>query len=160
MNKVSLIGNLTTDPEIRHTTNGQVVTNIRIATNRGWKDQSGQTQEEVEYHQVVLWGRLAEIASQYFAKGRKVYIEGRLRTRNWAGQDGIKRYTTEIVGEEIMMLSPKSHDSASSAYSQNKGQESVQQQPQVETFEEDNVPMGDFSAGDNSSDIKLEDLPF
>ncbi|MBP8016738.1 single-stranded DNA-binding protein [Candidatus Gracilibacteria bacterium] len=104
LNKVQLIGNLTADPEIKQTPNGQFVANFSIATNRTWKDTSGTKQEQVEFHNVVLWGRLAEIAQQYIKKGKKVYIEGRLQTRNWEDQTGVKRYKTEVVGENLIML--------------------------------------------------------
>lgn len=157
-NTVIIIGNLTADPELRQTGSGQMVANIRVASNRGWKDATGQLQEETEFHQIVLWGRLAEIASQYFAKGRKVYIEGRLRTRNWEGQDGVKRYTTEVVAEDIMILSPKGNNDSAGGHSfmPNKEKQGQKESPAIETFEDDNVS-SNLPADD---EIKLEDLPF
>jgi single-strand DNA-binding protein len=106
LNKVQIIGNITQDIELKQTPNGQNVTTISIATNRNWTDSSGNRQEQAEFHNVVLWGKLAEIAGQYLQKGKKVYIEGRLQTRSWEAQDGTKRYRTEIVGENMIMLSP------------------------------------------------------
>ena len=106
LNKVQIIGNITQDVELKQTPNGQNVTTISIATNRNWTDSSGNRQEQAEFHNVVLWGKLAEIAGQYLAKGKKVYIEWRLQTRSWEAQDGTKRYRTEIVGENMIMLSP------------------------------------------------------
>jgi len=104
LNKAMIIGNLTRDPEIRNTATGQSVASFAIATNLVWKDQSGQKQEKVEFHNIVAWRRLAEICGQYLKKGAKVYVEGRLQTRDWVGQDGIKRYRTEIVAENLIML--------------------------------------------------------
>lgn len=104
LNKVYLIGRLTQDPEARTTPTGQNVTTLRLATNRVWNDQaSGQKREAVEYHTVIAWARLGEIASQYLRKGGMVMIEGRLQTRNWTGQDNVKRYMTEIVAENLQI---------------------------------------------------------
>ncbi|MDP5038981.1 MAG: single-stranded DNA-binding protein [Candidatus Gracilibacteria bacterium] len=104
LNKVQIIGNITQDVELKQTPNGQNVCSISIATNRSWLDNSGMKQEVAEFHSIVLWGKLAEIAGQYLHKGKKVYIEGRLQTRSWEAQDGTKRYKTEIVGENMIML--------------------------------------------------------
>lgn len=104
LNKVMLIGNVTRDPEIRKTPNGQTVASVGLATNRRWKDQSGQRQEQVEYHNIVVWRKLAEIVGQYVKKGSKIYIEGRLQTRSWDDQSGTKKYKTEIVAENLIML--------------------------------------------------------
>lgn len=103
LNKVYLIGRLTQDPETRSTTTGQSVTTLRMATNRVWKDTSGGRKDATEYHTVIAWSRLGEIASQYLRKGGLVMIEGRLQTRNWTGQDNVKRYVTEIVAESLQM---------------------------------------------------------
>jgi len=107
LNKVYLIGRLTQDPETRSTTSGQSVTTLRMATNRVWKDPSGGRRDATEYHTVIAWSRLGEIASQYLKKGGLLMIEGRLQTRNWTGKDNVKRYTTEIVAESLQM-GPKS----------------------------------------------------
>ncbi|MCB9462139.1 MAG: single-stranded DNA-binding protein [Candidatus Eisenbacteria bacterium] len=105
INKVILIGNLGTDPEIRHTSGGQAVCNFRIATNESWGGRDGQErQERTEWHNIVAWGRLAEICNEYLRKGKQVYLEGRLQTRQWEDKDGVKRYTTEIVAQNMMML--------------------------------------------------------
>ena len=105
INKVILIGNLGKDPETRYMPNGGAVTNITVATSETWKDkQSGEQQERTEWHRVVFFNRLAEIAGEYLKKGSKVYIEGSLRTHKWQGQDGQDRYTTEIVANEMQML--------------------------------------------------------
>ena len=104
LNKAMIIGNLTRDPEIKNTPTGQTVASFSVATNFVWNDASGQKQERVEFHNVVAWRRLAEICGQYLKKGSKVYIEGRLQTRDWTGQDGVKRYRTEIITENMIML--------------------------------------------------------
>ena len=105
INKVILIGNLGQDPETRSTPGGTTVTNIRIATSESWKDkQSGEMKEQTEWHTVVLWNRLGEIAGEYLKKGSQVYIEGRLRTRKWQDKTGNDRYSTEIVASEMQML--------------------------------------------------------
>ncbi len=114
INKVILVGNLGADPETRYTASGAAVTNIRLATSESWRDkQSGETQERTEWHRVVFFNRLAEIAGEYLRKGRQVYIEGSLRTRKWQDQTGQDRYTTEIVANEMQMLG--SRDDAGSA---------------------------------------------
>lgn len=105
INKAILIGNLGKDPETRYTAGGSAVTNIRIATNETWKDkQTGEQQERTEWHAVVFFGRLAEIAAEYLRKGSTVYVEGRLQTRKWQDKDGQDRYSTEIVANEMQML--------------------------------------------------------
>jgi single-strand DNA-binding protein len=101
-NQAIVLGNLTKDPELRYTPNGQSVVNFSVATNRRWIDKNTQqAQEAVEFHNVVAWGKLAEICNQILYKGRKALIVGRLQTRNWEGQDGVKRYVTEIVADHI-----------------------------------------------------------
>jgi single-strand DNA-binding protein len=107
LNKVMVIGNMTRDPELRATPTGRQVASFSIATNRVWTDANGQKQKQAEFHNVVFWGKLAEICGQYLKKGQKVYVEGRMQTREWTGQDGIKRYRTEIIGENMIMLSAK-----------------------------------------------------
>lgn len=107
INKVILIGNLGADPEIRYTQSGTPVVNFRIATTERWKDKDGQQQEQTEWHNVVAWGRLAEICGEYLAKGSKVYVEGKLQTRKWQDQNGNDRYTTEVIAREMKMLSPR-----------------------------------------------------
>ena len=105
INKVILIGNLGADPEVRYMPSGGAVANVRLATTDSWKDrQSGDQQERTEWHRVVFFGRLGEIAGEYLRKGSKVYVEGRLQTRKWQGQDGQDRYTTEIVANDMQML--------------------------------------------------------
>ncbi|BAP13296.1 MAG: single-stranded DNA-binding protein [Alcanivorax borkumensis] len=119
VNKVILIGNLGADPETRFMPSGGAVTNVRLATSESWKDrQSGQMQERTEWHRVVLFNKLGEIAGEYLKKGSKVYIEGSIRTRKWQGQDGQDRYTTEIVANEMQMLDGRGDGGGQGGYSQ------------------------------------------
>lgn len=142
INKAILIGNLGADPETRHTAGGNAVTNIRIATSESWRDkQSGEQQERTEWHRVVLFGRLGEIAGEYLRKGSKVYIEGRIQTRKWQGQDGQDRWTTEIVANEMQMLDSRGGGSA--PYDDNR-------QPQ---------PSYDGPPSDNGGGLE-DDIPF
>ncbi|MEH6912209.1 MAG: single-stranded DNA-binding protein [Oceanicoccus sp.] len=131
INKVILIGNLGNDPEQKSMPNGNAVTNITVATSESWKDkQTGQQQERTEWHRVVFFNRLAEIAGQYLSKGSKVYLEGSLRTRKWQDQGGQDRYTTEIVANEMQMLDSRGGGSQQGGGHQNDGygQQAPQQQ--------------------------------
>ncbi len=145
LNKAMIIGNLTRDPEVRNTTTGQMVASFSVATNLVWTDQSGQQQKKAEFHNVVAWRKLAEICSKYLKKGSKVYIEGRLQTTDWAGQDGVKRYKTEIVAENLIMLDSRGASAAPSEAGQGSGPEAVIQVP------EENI---------NDEEIKIENIPF
>ncbi|MDD5110883.1 MAG: single-stranded DNA-binding protein [Patescibacteria group bacterium] len=140
LNKVMLIGNVTRDPEVRTTPNGQNVATIGVATNRRWNDQSGQKKEEVEFHNVVVWRKLADIVGQYVKKGSKIYVEGRLRTRSWDDQSGQKRYRTEIVAENIIMLD-------------RPGQSSPPAAPASDEATQPAPPSGE-------PEINVEDIPF
>ena len=113
LNKCLLIGNLTRDPEVRYLPNSDAVCNFAIATSETWKDKSGVKQEKTEFHNIVMYRKLAEIAGEYLKKGAPVYIEGRLQTRKWE-KDGVTRYTTEIIGDSMQMLGGKSDNNASS----------------------------------------------
>jgi single-strand DNA-binding protein len=104
LNKVMIIGNLGSDPEVRMTPSGVQVATLSIATSRSWKDQSGESREKTEWHRVILWRGLADVAQRYLKKGNSVYIEGRLETRSWDDNSGQKRYTTEVIGDQMIML--------------------------------------------------------
>ena len=112
LNKAMLIGNLCTDPEARFLQDGTCVCNLRIATSEKFKNRAGEQQEKTEFHKVVLWGRLGEVANEYLTKGAKVYIEGKIETRKWQDRDGNDKYTTEIRGNEMKMLGGGSRTSA------------------------------------------------
>jgi len=119
VNKVILVGNLGKDPEVRYSPNGGAVANITIATSESWKDKtSGEKQEKTEWHRVVFFGRLAEIAGEYLKKGAQIYIEGRLQTRKWQDKEGKDRYTTEIVANEMQMLGSREGRGAPSEFDQ------------------------------------------
>jgi single-strand DNA-binding protein len=107
LNQVQIIGNITRDPELRQIPGGQSVASFSVATNFSWTDQSGQKQDKPEYHNVVAWRKLAEVCGQYLKKGSKVFIQGRIQTRDWEGEDGVKRYRTEIVADKMIMLDRK-----------------------------------------------------
>ena len=142
LNKAMIIGRLTRDPEVRTTPQGQTVASFGVATNRVWTDQSGQKQEKVEYHNIVAWRRLAEICGQYLAKGRRVYIEGSLQTRDWVGQEGVKKYRTEIVANNMIMLDGRATG----------GTNTAPPPPQEEP------PASENPGGEE--EIKVEDIPF
>lgn len=145
LNRAQLIGNLTADPELRQTTTGQQVCSFSVATNRTWTNQQGEKQEQADYHNIVAWGRLAEICAEYLHKGKKVFIEGRLQTRDWEGQDGVKRYRTEIVAENMIMLD-RSGGQQGGGNRSNAGYGSP--------------AMQDAPADNLDDEIKLEDIPF
>lgn len=107
LNRVELIGNLTRDPELRYTPQGTAVCTFGVATNRTWQTDNGEKKEDTEFHRVVAWNKLAELCSQLLTKGRKVYVEGRLQTRSWTGQDGAQKSTTEIVINDMLILDSK-----------------------------------------------------
>lgn len=104
INKVILIGNLGADPELRYTSGGSAVADLRVATSRRWTGKDGSTQEDTQWHRVVVWGKQAETCKEYLTKGRQIYVEGRLQTRQWEDRDGNKRYTTEVVAETVKFL--------------------------------------------------------
>lgn len=139
VNKVILVGNLGQDPEVRYMSNGVAVTNISLATSETWKDrQTGEQRDRTEWHQVVIFGKLAEIAGEYLRKGSQVYIEGQLQTRKWQNQSGQERYTTEIIvniGGTMQLLGGKGSITNNSDDSLNSGQTSYQQVATVTTNE-------------------------
>jgi single-strand DNA-binding protein len=110
LNKVQLIGNLTRDPELRYTPQGTAVCSFSVATNRNWTTDTGEKKDEVEFHRIVAWNKLAELCSQFLVKGRKVFVEGRLATRSWTAQDGTQKQTTEIVISDMILLDSKRPD--------------------------------------------------
>ncbi|MEK7606918.1 MAG: single-stranded DNA-binding protein [Patescibacteria group bacterium] len=152
LNKAMIIGNMTRDPEVRAIPNGQSVCSFSLATNRSWTDAAGQKQEQAEFHNIVAWGKLAEICGQYLTKGRKVYIEGRLQTREWETQEGVKRNRTEIVAENMIILD------------RGQGQGGPRPAGQANPFapaanQSNSIPTA--PATDNPDDtIKVENIPF
>lgn len=120
INKVILVGNLGKDPEVRHLENGASVANFPLATTESYKDKNGNRQEQTEWHNIVLWRGLAQIAEQYLKKGSQVYIEGKIRSRSWQDKEGNTRYTTEIVGDNMTMLGGRSDNNTSKTVESNK----------------------------------------
>ena len=147
LNKVQIIGNLTAEPEVRETPNGQKVATFSVATNRKWKDASGMLQEEVEYHNCVAWRGLADIAEQYMHKGKKVYVEGYLKTRSWDDTAGVKRYKTEIVSDNVILLSSPGGSNGWESYSQSDAAPAEQTAPRK-------------SKAKAEESISIEDIPF
>lgn len=158
LNKVFLIGNLTSDPEVRTTPSGQMVCNFRMATNRIWNDKNtGQQQQKTEYHSVVAWRRLAEIASQFLNKGGLVFIEGRLETRTWQDQNGNKRYRTEIIAER-MQLGPRSFPKPASTPSLIEEETAPAQQEEIPIIEEE--PELKPTETTETEEIDVKKIPF
>ncbi|MCX6796731.1 MAG: single-stranded DNA-binding protein [Candidatus Falkowbacteria bacterium] len=155
LNKAMIIGNLTRDPEVRNTPTGITVATFSVATNMIWKDQRGQKQEKVEYHNVVTWRKLAEICGQYLHKGSKVYVEGRIQTRDWVGQDGIKRYRTEIIADNLIMLDRAGAAAVHSASDIPLPSESMASEPVIDIEEGTEDDMNP-----SEEEIKVENIPF
>ena len=140
LNKVMLIGNLGKDPEVRFTASGQAVASFSLATSEKFKGKSGEWEERTEWHNITLWGKLAEIAGEYLSKGKTIYVEGRLQTRKWQDKSGNDRYTTDIVGDKMQMLSAKGERSGggdnSSSAPKTGGGSSYEEPP----FQDDDIP--------------------
>ena len=158
VNKVLLVGRLTRDPEIRNTPGGQSVATLSMATNRFWKDKSGQRQDKTEFHNVVLWGRLAEIAGQYLTKGQEAYIEGRLETRKYTAKDGGERRVTEIIAENMQLGSRAQGGSSSSFGSPRPAAPVAPASSQKEQPMEEEIPT--INLDEEQDEIKIEDVPF
>ena len=140
LNKVMLIGNLGKDPEVRYTTSGAAVASFSVATTEKFKNKSGEWEEKTEWHNVTLWSRLAEIAGEYLSKGKTVYIEGGLQTRKWQDKDGKDRYTTEIVGEKMQMLSTKGEGGGRSGGGRSGGEPTAAYDDPVAYNQDDDIP--------------------
>jgi single-strand DNA-binding protein len=150
LNKAMIIGNLGRDPEMRYTPSGQAVTQFTVAVNRNWKDPNGEWKEETEWFRVVVWGQQAERAAEHLRKGNKVYIEGRLQTRQWEDQTGAKRYTTELVANQVTNLERRSRDEGAE-----EGAPASTSRPTRP------APSGDAGGGEKLDDgNNFDDLPF
>jgi len=152
LNKAFLIGRLTADPQLRSTKTGQSVAAFSVATNRVWNDKEGNKQEAVEFHNIVVWGRQAEVATKFLKKGQMVLIEGRIQTRNYEGNDGNKRYVTEIVAERVQ-FGPKAGGGSGGGSSDFGG--GADQAGEAKKKEVEDIPTINID-----DDIKEEDLPF
>ena len=166
VNKVILVGNLGRDPEVRYMPNGEAVANFSIATTENWKDKSGVKQEKTEWHNIVMYRRLAEIAGEYLKKGRPVYIEGRLQTRKWE-KDGVTRYSTEIIGDQMQMLGSKDGGSSNASYDGGMDQggapedmnQSQPRQSAQPSSKQAPASQGSTKSGGNFDDFE-DDIPF
>lgn len=152
------MGNLTRDPELRYTPNGQPVTSFGVATNRSWKDANGDKKDEVEFHEVVVWGKLAELCSQYLTKGRKVHVMGRLQTRSWEGQDGAKRQKTEIVAQDIAFVD--SRRDGGDYPVEDAVKEAPKKDSKSKSKKEDKESNSAKATKDEEEEINLDDIPF
>lgn len=170
LNKVQLIGNLTRDPELRYTPNGTAVCSVGLATNRSWTTETGEKREETEFHRIVSWNKLAELCSQLLTKGRKVYVEGRLSTRTWTGQDGQQRTTTEIVIDDMILLDsrrPVEGGAAGGVEFEEKPEQRVEEEKAV-PVEEGEKKKGKKAASEekksepepSTDEISPDDIPF
>ncbi|MAJ90609.1 MAG: single-stranded DNA-binding protein [Legionellales bacterium] len=154
VNKVTLIGNLGNDPEVRYGASGNAVANVSLATTESWRDKdSGEQQEKTEWHRVVFFGKLAEIVGEYLKKGRQVYVEGRLQTNKWQDKEGNDRYTTQIVANEMQMLGSKDNNLNNQGFSPSNSTASAEEEKQPEEKKQSasiESPMDNFD----------EDIPF
>lgn len=156
LNRVQLIGNLTRDPELRYTPQGTGVCTFGLATNRSWTTDNGDKKEEAEYHKIVAWNKLGELCSQLLTKGRKVYVEGRLSTRSWTGQDGVQKSTTEIVIDDMIILdsrkegAPVAEVDMSYGEDEDKSEEKVEKKATATKKKEEKV----------EEDVNPDDIPF
>lgn len=161
LNKVQLIGNLTRDPELRYTPSGAAVCTIGLATNRSWMTESGEKKEETEFHRIIAWNKLAELCSQLLVKGRKIYIEGRLRTNSWTAQDGTQKNITEIVIEDMILLDSKRPVSGEEVHTATV---TAQPAPTAATAKKPSAPASDEKTATTASgvneDVNPDDIPF
>lgn len=152
-NQVILIGNLARDPELRNTTSGQNVASFAVATNRVWTNQQGETQEQADFHNIVAWGKLAELSDQYLSKGRKVMIVGRLQTRSWDGEDGKKNYKTEVVANEVNFLDRPGDEGGDAGTAEPSGSPKA-------TKSKESKGKDEVSIADSDDDVDLSEIPF
>lgn len=157
LNRAQIIGNITRDPEVR-VAGGQKVATFGVATSFSWKDQSGERKEKTEFHNIVAWRKLAEICEQYLRKGSKVYIDGRIQTRDWEGEDGVKRYRTEILMENMIMLDKKGATGGAPSdfgggFESSREQRSIKEKKAPEISQE-------AAAKPEEEEVSIDDLPF
>lgn len=156
LNKVQLIGNLTRDPELRYTPTGSAVCSIGLATNRYWTTESGEKKEDTEFHRVVAWNKLAELCSQLLSKGRKIYVEGRLKTNTWQGQDGNQRSTTEVIIEDMILLDSKIPTTSQTT----SAQPAPTSAPTASPGDDHQTPQATTNTPTGSEDVNPDDIPF
>jgi len=154
LNKVMIIGRLGKDPELKYTPSGAAVCNFSVATSETWADKSGQKQEKTEWHNIVVWGKLAELCNQYLAKGRQAYIEGSLSTRSWDGKDGQKKYMTEVNAKTVQFLGGQANAGQGQSRDNGQNQAAPAQQPQ-----QNNAMNQDYDIATDSN-FTSDDIPF
>lgn len=157
LNQVQLIGNLTRDPELRYTPSGTAVCTFSVATNRQWTTDSGERKEDVEFHRIVAWQKLAEICGKFLSKGRKVYVQGRLQTRSWKGQDGNERQTTEIVINDMIILDSRGRSEGDSRVTKPDEADVVKK---TETQSKSKEIKKQEKPASKSEDVPPDDIPF
>lgn len=140
VNKVLLIGRLGSNPEIRYTPSGAAVANFNVATNESWNDKNGQKQERTEWHRIVVWGKLAQLCGEYLTKGRQVYIEGRLQTRQWQDKEGQTKYTTEVIANTVQFLGGGDRATTQAGASSGKVDDMSQVRMEEPSFTEEDIP--------------------
>lgn len=167
LNRAQVLGNLTRDPEMRYTPNGQAVSSFSVATNRRWTNRdSGEMQEQVEFHNIVVWGKHAESVTPMLKKGHPVFVEGRMQTRSWEGQDGVKRYKTEIVADSVIVLTSRNASSAMPENEDNPVEDVAKGEVKKDTTKDkksdtDEKAKTDVPAKDDKlEEIDIEDIPF
>ena len=164
VNKVMVLGHLGRDPELKYTQTGMAVCKFSLATNEYWTDKSGQKQERTEWHRIVVWDKQAERCSQYLAKGRQVFIEGRLQTSSWEGQDGTKRYSTDIIAKTVQFIGgandvPNTGERADSFKQQNANQSTETTASSTATPEQTSPPVQDYQVNTDTN-FTADDIPF
>ena len=170
LNRAQLIGNLTRDPELRYTPNGTAVCSFSIATNRSWTTDAGEKKDQADFHRIVAWNKLAEICSQFLVKGRKVYVEGRLTTRNWNAQDGTQRSTTEVIITDMILLDSRRQEEdrlesvpaeeVVEEIEENKEEKKGRQKKNTRGKKEEKKPKGSDKEGPSNDEIAPDDIPF
>ncbi len=169
LNRVQLIGNLTRDPELRYTPSGSAVCTFGLATNRSWTTDAGEKREEVDFHKIVSWNKLAELCSQFLTKGRKVYVEGRLSTRNWTAQDGAQKTTTEVIIDDMILLDNKGGSAPSAGPSDDnfdpeQGPETKPAAAKKPVANKDEVPppspASNAAGAKSDEEVAPDDIPF
>lgn len=160
LNRVQLIGNLTRDPELRYTPQGTAVCSFGLATNRSWTTDAGEKRDEAEFHKIVAWNKLAELCSQFLTKGRKVFVEGRLSTRSWTGQDGAQKQTTEIIISDMILLDSagrRTEDEVETSEPEEKPEKKSKAKTEKVEKEDEEVPSEEPATGE---EVAPDDIPF
>ena len=159
LNRAQLIGNLTRDPELRYTPSGTAVCSFSIATNRNWTTDTGEKKEEVEFHRIVAWNKLAELCSQFLTKGRKVFVEGRITTRSWAAQDGTQKQTTEIIINDMILLDNRRTGTEETSHEEAQ-EESVEETPKAKVAKKAAKEEEPAQPAPAEDEVAPDDIPF